>query len=61
MIFRTFDGELIELNKCDFTSVDDYNYQLMEIYGINKNSKTLEANNFVNQVDYIYDKIMRQK
>jgi hypothetical protein len=57
MIFRTFDGEFVELNNSDYNCINDYNNELMDIYGI-KNNTTNTTNN-INQVDYIYHLISK--
>ena len=60
MIFRSFDGEFVELNRSDYDSVNDYNNELMDIYGIKNNTNnTNNTNNSINQFDYIYHLISK--
>jgi hypothetical protein len=63
MIFRTPDGEFIELNKEDFKNTNEYNQQLMEIYGIKNptfNNNVNDKLKNIDQVENIYSIIMRQ-
>lgn len=59
MIFRTTDGEFIEINKTDFNYETDYNIALMEAYGVKKPSFGVKSS--INQVDMIYGIILRQQ
>jgi hypothetical protein len=59
MIFRTTDGEFIEINKADFNYETDYNIALMEAYGVKKPSFGVKSS--INQVDMIYGIILRQQ
>lgn len=58
MIFRTPDGDFLEINKSDYNNENDYNNTLMELF---LSKPFTNKKNNINQVDYINNIILRQQ
>lgn len=53
MIFRTSDGEFVEINKTDYSDKNDYMTSIMSIFGVKP--QFMGIRNDTNQLDLIYN------